>query len=78
MRGPIEFGPNENTRIWLGVFGLLKARRRGIGLHAKIQAYNPEDRGADTMEANLMLGHPADARNYGIASEVLGSLGIEK
>ena len=60
------------------MFGLLKARREGIGLHAKIQAYNLQDRGADTMEANLMLGHPADARNYGIASEVLGSLGIEK
>ena len=60
-----------------GCLVYLRQEGRGIGLHAKIQAYNLQDRGADTMEANLMLGHPADARNYGIASEVLGSLGIE-
>ena len=61
-----------------GCLVYLRQEGGGIGLHAKIQAYNLQDRGADTMEANLMLGHPADARNYGIASEVLGSLGIEK
>ena len=56
----------------------LRQEGRGIGLHAKIQAYNLQDRGADTLEANLMLGHPADARDYGIASEILGSVGIDK
>ncbi len=56
----------------------LRQEGRGIGLHAKIQAYNLQDRGADTLEANLMLGHPADARDYGIASEMLGSVGIDK
>ena len=55
----------------------LRQEGRGIGLHAKIQAYNLQDRGADTLEANLMLGHPADARDYGIASEILGSVGVE-
>jgi len=56
----------------------LRQEGRGIGLHAKIQAYNLQDMGADTLEANLMLGHPADARDYGIASEILGSVGIDK
>ncbi len=59
-----------------GCLVYLRQEGRGIGLHAKIQAYNLQDRGADTMEANLMLGHPADARDYGIASEILGSVGI--
>jgi len=56
----------------------LRQEGRGIGLHAKIQAYNLQDRGADTLEANLMLGHPVDARDYGIATEILDSIGIDK
>lgn len=61
-----------------GCLVYLRQEGRGIGLNAKIQAYNLQDRGADTLEANLMLGHPADARDYGIASEILNSVGIEK
>ena len=60
-----------------GCLVYLRQEGRGIGLHEKIQAYNLQDRGADTLEANLMLGHPADARDYGIASEILGSVGVE-
>jgi|TARA_B100000959_G_scaffold284534_2_gene356470 GTP cyclohydrolase II len=56
----------------------LRQEGRGIGLHAKIQAYNLQDKGADTLEANLMLGHPVDARDYGIATEILDSIGIDK
>ena len=63
--------------IGWGCLVYLRQEGRGIGLHAKIQAYNLQDRGADTLEANLMLGHPADARDYGIASEILGSVGVE-
>ena len=55
----------------------LRQEGRGIGLHAKRQAYNLQDQGADTLDANLMLGHPADARDYGIASEILAAIGIE-
>tara|TARA_Y100001968_G_C19405774_1_gene743530 strand:+ start:1318 stop:1974 length:657 start_codon:yes stop_codon:yes gene_type:complete len=63
--------------IGWGCLIYLRQEGRGIGLHAKIQAYNLQDRGADTLEANLLLGHPGDARDYGIASEMLSSLGIE-
>ena len=60
-----------------GCIVYLRQEGRGIGLHAKIQAYNLQDQGADTLDANLMLGHPADARDYGIASEILSAIGIE-
>ena len=78
-----DCGPQLEAAMWLiqevgwGCLVYLRQEGRGIGLHAKIQAYNLQDRGADTLEANLMLGHPADARDYGIASEILGSVGVE-
>ena len=53
----------------------LRQEGRGIGLHAKIQAYHLQDQGADTLDANLMLGHPADARDYTVAATMLNSLG---
>ena len=54
----------------------LRQEGRGIGLHAKIQAYHLQDAGADTLDANLMLGLPADGRNYAIVAEMLESLGV--
>ena len=74
----LESALKKIQEVGWGCLVYLRQEGRGIGLHAKIQAYNLQDKGADTLEANLMLGHPADARNYGIASEVLGSIGIEK
>ena len=75
--GPqLELAMMMIQEIGWGCLVYLRQEGRGIGLHAKIQAYNLQDRGADTLEANLMLGHPADARDYGIASEILGSVGI--
>ena len=59
-----------------GVVVYLRQEGRGIGLHAKIQAYHLQDQGADTLDANLMLGLPADARNYRIASSMLEALGV--
>ena len=59
-----------------GVVLYLRQEGRGIGLHAKIQAYYLQDKGADTLDANLILGYPGDARNYNIASTMLDALGV--
>jgi 3,4-dihydroxy 2-butanone 4-phosphate synthase/GTP cyclohydrolase II len=50
---------------------------RGIGLVAKLQAYQLQDGGRDTVDANLDLGLPADARHYGTATQVLRDLEVE-
>jgi len=50
---------------------------RGIGLVAKLQAYQLQDGGRDTIDANLELGLPADARHYGTATQVLHDLKVE-
>ena len=51
---------------------------RGIGLLDKLHAYNLQDEGMDTVEANQALGHPPDKRDYGIGSQILYDLGVRK
>jgi len=59
-----------------GVIVYLKQEGRGIGLSEKLKAYNLQDLGNDTVEANLLLRHPADARSYGLATAMLLDLGL--
>ncbi len=59
-----------------GVLLYLRQEGRGIGLLKKLQAYNPQDQGLDTVDANLQLGHLADERQYDIAALILNSLQV--
>ena len=59
-----------------GVIVYLRQEGRGIGLGEKLKAYNLQDLGNDTVEANLLLRHPADARSYGLATAILLDLGL--
>ncbi|EEH06263.1 GTP cyclohydrolase II [Histoplasma capsulatum G186AR] len=59
-----------------GVIIYLRQEGRGIGLSEKLKAYNLQDLGNDTVEANLILRHPADARSYGLATAMLVDLGL--
>jgi GTP cyclohydrolase II len=60
-----------------GVLIYLRQEGRGIGLLQKIHAYNLQDAGHDTVDANLLLGHQADERDYTVAVRILEELGIK-
>jgi 3,4-dihydroxy 2-butanone 4-phosphate synthase/GTP cyclohydrolase II len=59
-----------------GVLLYMSQEGRGIGLLSKLQAYELQEAGLDTVEANLELGYPADAREWGIGNQILADLGL--
>jgi len=60
-----------------GVLVYMRQEGRGIGLLQKLRAYNLQDQGYDTVDANLLLGHEADERDYGLAARILEAMGVK-
>ena len=61
-----------------GAIVYMRQEGRGIGLNEKIKAYSLQDLGYDTLDANTMLNHPADARDYSFCAEMLKRVGVNK
>lgn len=77
--GPqLEASMKEIQEHGSGAIVYLKQEGRGIGLYAKMQAYALQDQGLDTLDANLQLGLPADARTYEMAAKMLKSIGYDE
>ena len=76
-RAQLEAALKKISKLPCGVVIYMRQEGRGIGLTNKIRAYELQDRGYDTVQANLALGFPSDVRNYDVAAAMVKQLKIK-
>jgi len=77
-QGQLDLALRRIAELGRGVVVYLRQEGRGIGLGNKIRAYAEQAKGANTIEANHILGFPSDLRDFRVAAPILASMGIQR